>query len=741
MPDKPNNIVRVAIQRPLYKLLDYSCDLSEMPAIGSRVKVFLGNAAITAIVVDVNVESEFSKLKPVVEILDKTPLLDESLLGLLKWASSYYFYPLGEVLFHALPVSLRKDKAIPKLPLWSPSESALSLPESDLKRAPKQQDLLSFLIDQGEADAIQLQQHCGDNWRNSLRALIKKGLIKEREVDADYLPQKLKDIPTKDSLELTEEQQECVRSIVSYFNQETLQTVLLHGITGSGKTEVYLRSIDSLLKADKQVLVLVPEIGLTPQLLFRFQQHFPQYTIASLHSALSDSDRMKVWLGARSGAIQVVIGTRSAVFTPMKNLGAILIDEEHDASFKQQEGFLYQGRDMAIKRAHDMGVPVLLGSATPSLETLHNVNKKRFHYLRLNSRPGVSKPPTMSLQDIRALPLEAGVSSLMMAEIKKHIENNNQVMLFLNRRGFSPVLMCPDCGWHANCKNCDMGMTYHAAARKIICHHCGLEEPVTPHCPDCNGDRLTTQGQGTERIEAVLNTHFPDVPVIRIDRDSTSRKGSLEAKLDQVHKGEPVILIGTQMLTKGHDFPKLTLVGILDVDQALFSVDYRAQERLAQQVMQVAGRAGRGKEKGRVVLQTSQPQHPLLLGLLSEGYTKTATQILNERALWNYPPMGTQALIKVNASNSDIAFNFINQLSEQLFVYQGQNSTTSVDILGPMPSPIARRANRYRFQLLLAAKQRGELHGFLVTALSILSQLRKNGGLRWVIDVDPVDFL
>ncbi|MEH6456471.1 MAG: primosomal protein N' [Cocleimonas sp.] len=753
MQDQQSITIRVAIQRPIYKLLDYACAPDKNPEIGCRVKVTLGNYEITGIVVEIDVKSEFDELKPVLEVLDEKPLLDDSLMTLLDWASSYYFYPMGEVLFHALPKNLRTGKKPPQLTLWSaiePPETIKGHPPTfelfldQLKRSPKQTQLFSFLIENGESDSIQLQNTCGDNWRASLNQLIKKEFITSRGVDADFFPDKT-DVtkPKKIALTLTEEQQQAVDNIQSYFTEEKLKPTLLHGITGSGKTEVYLRSIETLLANHKQVLVLVPEIGLTPQLLHRFQQHFPQHSIVSLHSGLSDGDRTRAWLGARSGAIQVVIGTRSAVFTPMLNLGAIIIDEEHDASFKQQEGFLYQGRDMAIKRAHDAKIPVLLGSATPSLESLHNADttQNRYHYLRLNSRPGTSKPPVMVLQDIRTLPLEAGISNLLLAEIQQHLQHNNQVMLFLNRRGFSPVLMCPDCGWHASCKNCDMGMTYHARAGKVICHHCSLETPISSSCPDCKRNRLTTLGQGTERIEAVLNSHFPDTPIVRIDRDSTSKKGSLESKLELVNKGEPVILVGTQMLTKGHDFPKLTLVGILDVDQALFSVDYRAQERLTQQVLQVAGRAGRGADKGKVILQTSQPQHPLLLNLLSKGYTETAKELLNERTLWNYPPVGAQALIRVNAEDEAVTLKFLTNVVSQLRDLQTQQQNGSVELLGPMPSPIAKRANRYRFQVLISAKNRRELHQFLAIGFPILTQARKMGGTRWNLDIDPTDFM
>ena len=771
MLDSSPITIRVAIQRPIHKLLDYVCDANNMPAPGCRVKVNLGNYPITGIVVECDVKSEFTELKPIIEILDHTPLLDKPMLLLLDWASRYYFHPKGEVLFHALPKNLRKGAKPPQLTLWSVKNHESSLLNNNkthpptfshfpvtstessteinselgvfleqLKRSPKQTALFQYLWENGESDGIQLQNQCGDNWRTYVNQLIKKDLIIAREIDADYFPKRKTphlDDHKKTVITHTDEQKHCISEIKKHFNDEQLKPILLHGITGSGKTEVYLNAVTSLLEAGKQILVLVPEIGLTPQLLHRFQQFYRQYSIISLHSALSDGDRTRAWLGAKSGAIQIIIGTRSAVFTPMKNLGAIIVDEEHDGSFKQQEGFLYQGRDMAIKRAFDAKIPVLLGSATPSLETLYNAEQHRYHYLRLDNRPGSSIPPELVLQDIRALPLEAGISNLMLTEIRQHLNNNNQVMLFLNRRGFSPVLMCPSCNWHATCKNCDLGMTYHANAGKIICHHCALETPIGSNCLECNSNKLTTLGQGTERIEAVLASHFPETPVVRIDRDSTSKKGSLENKLNTIAEGKPVILVGTQMLTKGHDFPKLTLVGILDVDQALFSFDYRSQERLAQQVLQVAGRAGRGKDKGRVILQTSQPQHPLLINLLSQGYTETAKQLLNERTLWNYPPVGSQALIRVNAISETIAFDFLQKISIKL----RELHINSVELLGPMPSPIAKRANRYRFQLLLSATNRRDLHQFITTGFPLLLAARKTGGVRWNLDIDPIDFI
>ena len=731
------HVLRVALKRPFYKVLDYRCKIKPLPSVGCRIRVPLGNTVVTALIVETDVESDVNNLKDVIEVLDKKPLINKSMMLLLTWASRYYYYPIGEVLFHALPVALRKSRKVPKTALWKTSSLVNEEVLQSLKRAPKQLQMINILLS-SECNAIQLEAVFGSSWRNILRQLEKKELIDTREVEAEFSVEKtIKKILEKQTLTLTKDQQLCVDQLHKRFNKKDTKPILIHGITGSGKTEVYLRAMEPVLAANKQILLLVPEIGLTPQLLSRVKEHFPQHNIVSLHSGLADGERMRGWLGARSGEIDIVIGTRSAVFTPLKSLGLILVDEEHDASFKQQEGFMYQGRDMAIKRAHDEDIPIILGSATPSLESLKNAKSDRFVYLRLANRPGESIRPEMVLQDIRTLPLEAGISSLMLQEIRLHLNNNNQAMLFLNRRGFAPVLMCPSCGWHAMCEQCDIGMTYHASTQKVICHHCGDEKHVKASCPDCNSNKLTTQGQGTERIEEVLNSHFPDTPVIRIDRDSTSRKGSLEKKLESVYAGDPVILIGTQMLTKGYDFPCLTLVGILDVDQALFSMDYRAQERLAQQILQVAGRAGRGEQKGRVVLQTSQPEHPLLLNLLSQGYYKTAEQLLNERSTWNYPPYGAQALIRVSSEDADVGLSFLDTLRVEL----EKEGDLGCDLLGPMPSPLSKRAGRYRFQLLFSSHGRGELHSVLDKTLELLISARRLKGVRWIIDVDPVDFL
>ena len=730
-------VIRVAIKRPFYKQLDYQYALAHPPKIGCRVKVPLGNSAVAGIITALDVTSEFTQLKSVIELIDKTPLFDSSMFALLHWASHYYFHPLGEVLFHALPVSLRKMKKLPQIELWRVHEKAQTISMAVFKSSPKQRAMFETLK-QGETSTTKLKALFGNNWRYCLNKLKEKDLLEVRKVEVEKaLTATVIKVSDKKRLTLTVEQKQSVDEIGYIFKEKTPKPILLHGVTGSGKTEVYLRVIEPLLEAGQQILILVPEIGLTPQLLARFTAHYPQYKTVLLHSGLANGERLNTWIESRAGTINILIGTRSAIFTPFAKLGAIIVDEEHDASFKQQEGFLYHGRDMAVKRAANNAIPILLGSATPSLESLHNVNKQRYHYLRLSKRPGTSKLPQLVLQDIRSQPLEAGISQMMLTEIKQHIENKHQVMLFLNRRGFAPNLYCSNCGWHATCHHCDMGMTYHAKDNKLICHHCGLEDNANSDCPDCEKGRLTTRGQGTERIEQVLRTHFPKVPTIRIDRDSTSTKGSLENKLALVRSGKPVILVGTQMLSKGHDFPKITLVGILDIDQALFSMDFRAQERLSQQLLQVAGRAGRGEINGRVVLQTSQPSHPLLGNLLSKGYLATAQAVLEERELWGYPPFKAQALIRVSAFNEEVGLNLLKTLQQKLM----DKVDNDFSLLGPMPSPLPKRADKYRHQLLLTASKRGQLHMILKQVVEYLISIRKTSGLRWVIDVDPQDFL
>ena len=737
-------ILRVAVPRPLYSLLDYRCPDELNPQIGCRVRVPLGGSKTTGIVVEITDKSEFKRLRSVIEVLDEEPLIEKSALELLYWASIYYHHPIGDVIFNAIPAPLRKGKALPLMTVWQVNAELAHQADELLGRAHKQRAAWLFLEATKEEWLSEQQIKEGleakgiSNWKALFKELKKKQLVNDKEIPAEF---KTLSISAENDKEITlsEEQNSVLARLQEIYSEEKLKPTLLHGITGSGKTEIYLRTIEPILDSGKQALILVPEIGLTPQLFSRFQQYFPQYKVAAIHSGLSDGERTLTWQAAKNSEVDIIIGTRSAVFAPLANLGVIIVDEEHDNSFKQQEGFRYHGRDLAVKRAFDQKIPIVLGSATPALESLQNVEIKRYHYLRLNSRPGARTRPEILVQDVRGLHLEAGISSMLIEEVKQHLDNQNQVMLFLNRRGFAPVLYCPNCGWHAVCPSCDTNMTYHANQQKVVCHHCNFEQHVSTECPSCKHSGITTQGQGTERIEHVLQTQFPEIPIVRIDRDTTSRKGALDSKLAIVRSGEPVILVGTQMLTKGHDFPNLTLVGIMDVDQSLFSMDFRAQEQLAQQIVQVSGRAGRGDTKGRVILQTSQPDHPLLVNLLSKGYLNIAKQLLSERESWHYPPFGFQVLIRVSSLDKALGLDFLHQLSAELMPYIKQ--MTGVSLLGPVPSPMEKRAGKYRCQLLLSATKRGALHGLVGISIEKLQAYKKPSNIKWSVDVDPLNML
>ncbi|MDQ2695178.1 MAG: primosomal protein N' [Pseudomonadota bacterium] len=508
---------------------------------------------------------------------------------------------------------------------------------------------------------------------------------------------------------------------------------LLDGVTGSGKTEVYLRIVEAVVQRGRQALVLVPEIGLTPQVLARFQDRLPG-PLAVLHSGLTDRERLDAWLLARDGA-PVVIGTRSAIFTPLPAPGVIIIDEEHDGSFKQQDGFRYSARDLAIVRARRANIPVLLGSATPSLESLGNVLRRRYRRLRLPQRVGNAEEPAIELLDVRRQPMQEGLSAPLVSRMQDHLRRGGQVLLFLNRRGFAPTLICHECGWVAQCRRCDARLTLHLGRRRLLCHHCGQERPVAAACPDCGSIDLRPLGQGTERLEKHLRQVFPDLGIARIDRDSTRRKGSLESLLADIHSGGRRILIGTQMLAKGHHFPDVTLVGVVDADQGLFGADFRAGERMAQMILQVAGRAGRADKPGLVCVQTHHPDHPLLQRLVAEGYPAFAAAALEERRQARLPPYACQALLRAEAAQREEAHDFLQQALDQGLELR----PPGVELLGPVPAPMERRAGRYRAHLLVEAQQRAPLHRFLDRWLERLTALKAGRRARWSLDVDPWD--
>ena len=727
-------VLRVVVAGPLRGFFDYlappECD-PDLLQPGIRLRVPFGRSSRCAILLQAGVQSELpiNKLKPVETVLDQQPLLSTSLIELLVWSSRYYQHPLGDVFFSALPTRLRRGEP----PLrsvrngWRLTSRGQALQPEQLARAPRQQAVFNALLSSPAGlDYSQLTAQCGD-CRTIIRSLIRKGLAEVCELAPASAsgpePQ------TDQGHQLNSAQQHAATEVNLAFGH--FQAFLLHGVTGSGKTEVYLNLVESTIQAGKQALILVPEIGLTPQLMQRFQRRLTA-PLALLHSSLPEKERELSWSKAMRGEAAVIIGTRSSIFTPLPDLGLIIVDEEHDPSFKQQEGFRYSARDLAVVRARQQSCPVVLGSATPSLESLHNVDGKRYRLLELPERAGCAKPPRMELIDIRNTRLDGGLSPLLKQEISTTLAQGQQVMLFLNRRGYAPVMTCHACGWLSSCARCDSHMTYHFEDKRLCCHHCGHQLRLPAQCPACGSSDLHPLGHGTERLEEALRRHFPETPLIRIDRDNTRRKGALQKMLRAIKKKHYSLLIGTQMLAKGHHFPEVTLVGIIDMDQGLFGVDYRASERMAQMILQVAGRAGRADKPGRVLIQTRHPDHPLMDILIRKGYLAFAQEALTERRQAALPPFSHQALIRAEAINTLAPLGFLEQVARLAGAIPHK-----VEVWGPVPAPMERRAGRTRAHLLLQSSSRATLQAHLAALITQAEKLPPAHRVRWSVDVDP----
>ncbi|TNF33927.1 MAG: primosomal protein N' [Gammaproteobacteria bacterium] len=729
-------ILKVAVAVPLLRVFDYTLPgtlASGGIQPGCRVEVPFGRKRLIGMVVELTDHSELdlARLKPACRLIDKEPILPRDLLDLLSWAADYYQHPPGEVMATALPNLLRQGQPPSSKGevQWRLTEQDASRLDQAVKRAPRQAALLQILQQQGGAlTASQLNQQ-SDNWRPAMQALKDKGLVSRHE-------QPCLGSTTTETLApppLNLEQSTAFSCIRDHFGR--FQAFLLQGITGSGKTEVYLALTEALLQQGRQVLVLVPEISLTPQLTRRFE-HRLKTPIAALHSALNDRERLCAWTMAAEGKAGVVIGTRSALFTPMPDLGLIIIDEEHDASLKQQEGFRYHARDLALVRARNAGIPIVLGSATPSLESLHNAHRGLYQQVHLTQRASSEASlPRVELLDVRSRPMEDGLADILLQHIRRHLQQDGQVLLFLNRRGYAPLLMCHNCGWNTDCPRCDAHMTYHQQQRRLQCHHCGHERKAPEICPQCHEPGLYIPGAGTERIELALQRHFAEMEISRIDRDTTRRKGSLQHKLEQARQGQARILIGTQMLAKGHDFPNVSLVGILDIDQGLYSNDFRGTEHMAQLIVQVAGRAGRAQKPGEVLIQTHHPDHPLLQSLLHQGYDGFARAALAEREQAGFPPFAHMALLRCEAPQRDQTMAFLREAAGLIH----PDSRSSVEVFGPLPAPMERRAGRFRAQLVLQAAERKALHRLLRFWVKKVAELKLASRVRWSLDVDPVD--
>ncbi|HET6655009.1 MAG TPA: primosomal protein N' [Gammaproteobacteria bacterium] len=723
---------RVAVPSPLHRYFDYLAPIgaAAAPRPGVRVRVPFGRRHVVGLLVDLATATDVpaARLRRVRDVLDGEPVVPAELLSFARWAATYYRHPPGDALTGLLPKALREGRASA-----SSTESGWRLtPEGRVAspdpRARRQAELLQLMAAHPAGASAADLAATGEGWRAPLKRLLERDWVESVEL-APAAPIRREPEPGPP---LTAAQNEAVEALRA--KADSFSAFLLDGVTGSGKTEVYLAAVADVLAAGKQALVLAPEIALGPQLVERFERRLGT-SVSAYHSGLADGERERVWRAARDGDAGVIIGTRSAIFLPLARPGLIVCDEEHDASYKQQDGFRYSARDLAMVRAQRLDIPVILGSATPSLESLHNVNRGRYQRLRLPERTNAAAHPPFRIVDVRSQPVQGGLSARLLAAVATHLEAGGQTLLFLNRRGFAPVLRCHDCGAIAECRRCDARMTVHRRRGRLICHHCGAERPAPTQCEHCGSPELAPLGQGTERLEETLRERFPSAGIVRIDRDSTRRKGAMENLLDDVRSGRGHILIGTQMVAKGHDFPNLTLVGIIDADQGLYGVDFRAAERMAQLIVQVSGRAGRAEKPGEVIIQTHHPEHPLLAQIAGGDYGPFAEAALSERRAAALPPFTHLALIRAEAAKPEAPQDFLDKVRAMA----EQQKQGGLEILGPAPAPMLRRQGRYRFQLLLQADSRGNLQNLLAALLPEIELLKDARRVRWSIDVDPLE--
>ncbi len=730
----PNQYVQVAVPVPMRQLFTYQVPSTmQLPTIrvGERIAVPFGSRQVIAVVIALSDECDIDskKIKTIAKRLNDSFHLSKALVDFLRLCANYYHHPIGDVFQQALPKLLRQVKKLDIQPpmVWhSHTENAVEQVAKLASKAPKQHAL--FLL---------IDKHQGISWpelrtlgysKTQLNALVAKTLIVEKE-------QKSQPFIWREQA-LNEENKQCLSTeqavIVAAINQsnDRFACHLIDGITGSGKTEVYLQAMEKTLASSQQVLVIVPEIGLTPQTLLRFEQRF-NVPICLHHSNLNDSERLDTWLNAQQSNAAIVIGTRSAIFSPLHHLGMIIVDEEHDGSLKQQDSFRYHGRDLAILRAKQVNIPVLLGSATPSFESLQNALSHKYQYHQLRKRAGNSNKAKIALIDVAQQQMEHGLSGTLKQQIKHTLARGEQVLIFLNRRGYAPAINCQECHWIADCQRCDKPYTFHQKQQLLICHHCGSQKRVPRQCSSCGSVRIAPIGQGTEQLEQRIGELFPEASLVRVDRDSTRKKGELSRILQEISDKKHQLLIGTQMLAKGHHFPDVTLVAVLDGDGALFSFDFRASEHMAQLLIQVAGRAGRASKPGKVLVQTNYPDHPLLQEIVHNGYQHFAKQALIERQQARLPPFSFQALIRAEASYPSYPEKFLRALTEQ--------PLSECEFAGPVPAAMEKKAGKFRYHLIIQSKSRKHLHQAISTLLSIIPNIEGQSKVRWSLDVDPID--
>lgn len=736
MPQPPSvalaRIAKVALDAPLDKLFDYLAPDATEADIGRRVEAPFGHRHQIGVLLELAEGSDLpaESLKPIRSIDRRTPPLPPDLLALARFAAGYYHHPLGTVLTALLPPALRRATPNRKdvIPSAYRMTEAGRLHLEDIPARASAQLALAQRLLAGDLERAEL----AEREKTLIRDWLRQGWVESVEGGSRSGPAEQ---PAPPMPELTDEQAQAIEAFTA--TPAGFATWLLHGVTGSGKTEVYLRLVAQTLAQGRQALILVPEIHLTPQLTERFASRFPGHRLIGLHSGLADGERRAAWLDALDGKVDIVLGTRLAVFTPLPRLGLIVVDEEHDGAYKQMEGMRYSARDVAVWRGRQRDVPVLLGSATPSLESWRNAKVGRYRLLSLTRRANArAELPKVRLVDSRTDRPRQGFTATLLAGLGERLERGEQSLVFINRRGYAPTMLCNGCGHVFPCPRCSAHLVLHRnrGGYRLVCHHCGLTAKPPDACPECGGLDLRAAGQGTQRVEETLAEHFPEARILRIDRDTTARKGSFAAMRDRVEAREVDILVGTQIVAKGHDFPHLTLVGVIGADYALISPDFRATERLFAQLMQVSGRAGRAEHAGEVLIQTGYPRHPLYQSLVRHDYPGFAEAALKERRGADAPPYASQALLRAEAGSEEAALGFLLMAREA-----GLSLARGVTLFDPVPALMAKVANRHRAQLLLQSGARARLQDFLKAWLAQLREL-PGKSVRWSLDVDPVDY-
>lgn len=722
---KESQIIKVAIDVPVDDLFDYRC--SEQVDIGQFVVVPFGSRKLIGIVVEVGVNTTLppNKIKEVIRV-DEESLFNSELFKLFRFVASYYQYPIGQTIHTAVPSRIKQGVTRGKKKNYI-FHASNNLTLEVIHGFPKNQKNLIRIATQLLAQPVnEATLKTMSNWKKHIEYLINHDLATQQEVTPEA-PQH------SASLTLNSEQSKIVEKIKQ---TKGFEAFLIHGITGSGKTEVYMHLIDSLIKNEGQVLVMVPEINLTPQLEDRFQSRFHTKKIVSLHSHLSQPDRLENWRLAKSGEAQIVIGTRLSVFTPFKKLTAILMDEEHDMSFKQQDNLRYHARDVGMMRAKLLNIPFIAGSATPSMEIWHRaVNEKKLKLLSLTKR--ANEDATLPRVDLikTSQDLDEPLSTYLKDAIQYRLDQQQQVLIFINRRGFAPVLFCSSCGWQADCSRCSSKLVVHKNKQQLRCHHCDYQRTIDSSCQDCGNVDLMTLGKGTQKIEEQLARLFPLARIKRVDRDTIRNKKDLDQLYADMHDQKLDILVGTQMLSKGHDFPQLTLVGILDADHALYSSDFRAGERLFSQLVQVAGRSGRASIKGEVVIETNFPEHPLYKKIQSQDFNGFAEDELQLRKELHFPPFVMQAMLKTESKNKKHLEEFVTRCFQFM-----SNLPSNVTCFPPVRPFLERLQGFERSHIYMQSNNRTELNHFLSQLRSFISTTKISSRVKWVIDVDPVEF-